>query len=68
MPIQESWSKVPYFRVNCLCPGFVKTDMSHNTSDLTIDEGAEGAIRLALLPNDGPSGLFFHRNEVLTFD
>ncbi|XP_062155639.1 (+)-neomenthol dehydrogenase-like [Alnus glutinosa] len=60
--------KYPSFRVNCLCPGFVKTDMNHNTGYLTIDEGAEGAVRLALLPNDGPSGLFFHRNELSTFD
>jgi len=60
--------KYPSFRVNCLCPGFVKTDINHNTGYLTIDEGAEGAVRLALLPNDGPSGLFFYRNEVTTFD
>ncbi|GLT53852.1 hypothetical protein SLA2020_270930 [Shorea laevis] len=60
--------KYPSFRVNCLCPGFVKTDINYNTGFLTIDEGAEGAVKLALLPNDGPSGLFFHRNEVSTFE
>ncbi|XP_062155647.1 (+)-neomenthol dehydrogenase-like [Alnus glutinosa] len=60
--------KYPSFRVNCFCPGFVKTDMNHNTGYFTIDEGAEGAVRLALLPNDGPSGLFFRLNEVSTFD
>jgi len=59
--------KYPSFRVNCLCPGFVKTDINYNTGFLTIDEGAESAVKLALLPNDGPSGLFFHRNEVSTF-
>ncbi|GLT62603.1 hypothetical protein SLA2020_352250 [Shorea laevis] len=61
-------NKYPSFCVNCLCPGYVKTDINHNTGFLTIDEGAEGAVRLALLPNDGPSGLFFNRSEVSTFD
>ncbi|XP_075670806.1 (+)-neomenthol dehydrogenase-like [Castanea sativa] len=60
--------KFPSFRVNCLCPGYVKTDLNHNTGYLTTDEGAESVVKLALLPNDGPSGLFFSRNEVTTFD
>ena len=60
--------KFPSFRVNCVCPGYVKTDINHNTGYLTIDEGAESAVKLVLLPNDGPSGLFFYRNEVTTFD
>jgi (+)-neomenthol dehydrogenase len=60
--------KYPFFRINCVCPGYVKTDINHNQGFLTIDEGAEGVVRLALLSNDGPTGLFFHRNEVSTFD
>ena len=60
--------KFPSFRVNCLCPGYVKTDINHNTGYLTTDEGAERVVKIALLPNDGPSGLFFSRNEVTTFD
>ncbi|KAM3698680.1 hypothetical protein ACB098_06G205900 [Castanea mollissima] len=60
--------KFPSFRVNCLCPGYVKTDINHNNGYLTTDEGAESVVKLALLPNDGPSGLFFSRNEVTTFD
>jgi (+)-neomenthol dehydrogenase len=58
----------PSFRVNCVCPGYVKTDINCNTGNLTIDEGAESVVTLALLPNDGPSGLFFYRNEVTTFE
>ncbi|KAK7812752.1 (+)-neomenthol dehydrogenase, partial [Quercus suber] len=34
----------------------------------TIFPSAESVVKLALLPNDGPSGLFFYRNEVTTFD
>ena len=58
----------PSFRVNCLCPGYVKTDINHNTGYLTTDEGAKRVVKIALLPNDGPSGLFFSQNEVTTFD
>ncbi|GMY09220.1 (+)-neomenthol dehydrogenase-like [Fagus crenata] len=58
----------PSFRVNCVCPGYVKTDINCNTGYLTIDEAAESVVTLALLPNDGPSGLFFYRNEVTTFE
>ena len=61
-------NKFPSFRVNCLCPGYVKTDINYNNGYLTTDEGAESVVKLALLPNDGPSGLFFFWNEVTTFD
>jgi len=54
--------------VNCVCPGFVKTDINLNTGLLTSDEGAESAVKLALLPNEGPSGVFFEQNKVSTFD
>lgn len=57
--------KYPSFCINCLCPGYVKTDINCNTGFLTVEEGAESAVRLALLPDDGgPSGLFFFRKEV----
>ena len=61
-------NKFPSFRVNCLCPGSVKADINYNNGYLTTDEGAESVVKLALLPNDGPSGLFFFWNEVTTFD
>jgi (+)-neomenthol dehydrogenase len=60
--------KYPSFRINCVCPGYVRTDINQNQGFLTIDEGAESIVRLAQLPNDGPSGLFFYRNEASTFD
>ncbi|KAF5451560.1 hypothetical protein F2P56_026658 [Juglans regia] len=60
--------KYPSFRVNCACPGYVKTDLNHNVGYLTIEEGAEGPVRLALLPDNGPTGMFFSRNDVITFD
>lgn len=59
--------KFPNFRINCICPDFVKTDLNQNTGFLSIDEGAESPVKLALLPDSGPSGLFFSRDEVVSF-
>ncbi|PHT40587.1 (+)-neomenthol dehydrogenase [Capsicum baccatum] len=60
-------AKYPNFRINSVCPGYCKTDVNANTGSLTAGEGAEGLVNLALLPNDGPSGLFFYRKEVTFF-
>ncbi|GMI66870.1 short-chain dehydrogenase/reductase 1 [Hibiscus trionum] len=59
--------KYPSFLVNSIGPGFVKTDITCNIGVLTAAEGAENVARLALLPNNGPSGLFFLRKEVSSF-
>ncbi|XP_042490250.1 (+)-neomenthol dehydrogenase-like [Macadamia integrifolia] len=59
--------KLPKFCINCVMPGYVKTDINYNTGYSTVEEGAEGPVMLALLPDDGPSGLFFNRKEVSTF-
>ncbi|KAG4127220.1 hypothetical protein ERO13_D10G204300v2 [Gossypium hirsutum] len=55
------------FIINCVCPGFVKTDINFNSGILSVEEGAESPVRLALLPNNGPSGLFFVRKEESEF-
>lgn len=60
--------KYPSIQINCVCPGFVKTDLSYNRGILSIEEGAESPVRLALQPDDGPSGLFFDRKEVSSFE
>ncbi|KAF2315332.1 hypothetical protein GH714_038854 [Hevea brasiliensis] len=59
--------KLPTFRINCVCPGYVKTDVNLNTGILSVEEGAESPVRLALLRNDGPSGCFFERKEECPF-
>ncbi|BFG21908.1 hypothetical protein CerSpe_081820 [Prunus speciosa] len=56
--------KYPNFRINSVCPGYVKTDINFNTGILSVVEGAASVLKLALLPSDGPSGLFFVRSEV----
>lgn len=59
--------KYPTFRINCVCPGFVKTDLTNNNGKLSAEKGAESVVMLALMPDDIPSGLFFDRKEVASF-
>nr|TKS06165.1 hypothetical protein D5086_0000124810 [Populus alba] len=59
--------KHPTFCINCVCPGYVKTDINFNTGIGPVEEGAENVVRLALLPNGGPSGCFFDRTEESPF-
>jgi NAD(P)-dependent dehydrogenase (short-subunit alcohol dehydrogenase family) len=49
------------FRVNALAPGLRRTDLNERAaaSDGDPAEAAAGAVRLALLPDDGPTGEFF---------
>ncbi|XP_027109584.2 (+)-neomenthol dehydrogenase [Coffea arabica] len=56
--------KHPHIKINTVCPGFVKTDINFESGTLTAEEGADSIVRLALLPDDGPSGLFFIRSEI----
>lgn len=49
-------------KVNSVSPGFVATDMNQHRGTLTVEEGAAGPVRLALLPANGPSGRFFGEN------
>ncbi|XP_018858487.1 (+)-neomenthol dehydrogenase-like isoform X1 [Juglans regia] len=59
--------KYPSFCINCVCPGYVKTDINGNTGILPVEEGAAKPVRLALLPDGSPSGMFFVRQEVSSF-
>jgi len=51
--------------VNAMAPGWVRTDMGGPKAPRSVEEGAETAIWLATLPDDGPQGGFFHdRREI----
>ncbi|KAI4328757.1 hypothetical protein L6164_021089 [Bauhinia variegata] len=60
-------AKYPKFRINCVCPGFVKTDMTRHCGILSAEDAGASVVRLALLSDGGPSGLFFACQEVSSF-
>lgn len=45
--------------VNCLNPGWVKTDMGGAGANRSVEQGADTVTWLATLPDGGPSGGFF---------
>ncbi|MEU9455269.1 SDR family oxidoreductase [Streptomyces sp. NPDC048277] len=45
--------------INSACPGFCATDLNGFRGHRTPEQGAAIAIRLATLPDDGPTGGFF---------
>ncbi|MFF5081871.1 SDR family oxidoreductase [Actinoplanes sp. NPDC000266] len=45
--------------VNMACPGFVATDLNGFRGHRTPEQGAATALRLATLPDGGPTGAFF---------
>ncbi len=49
----------PGVLVNCMCPGWVRTRMGGMTATRSVAEGADTALFLATLPDDGPTGGFF---------
>jgi hypothetical protein len=52
--MQNSSQKVAL--VNASDPGYTATNLNGNRGHQTVPEGAAETIRLALLPDDGPSG------------
>jgi NAD(P)-dependent dehydrogenase (short-subunit alcohol dehydrogenase family) len=48
-----------WLKVNTMCPGWVRTDMGGRSAPRSVEEGADTAVWLATLPDDGPTGGFF---------
>ena len=46
--------------VNSVDPGWVRTDMGGPSAPRSPQQGADTIVWLATLPDDGPTGLFFH--------
>lgn len=52
-------------KINSMCPGWVKTDMGGANAERTPEQGAETAVWLATLPDDGPTGGFFRDKKLI---
>jgi NAD(P)-dependent dehydrogenase (short-subunit alcohol dehydrogenase family) len=49
--------------VNSMSPGWVRTDMGGENAPRSVEEGADTAVWLCLLPSSGPTGQFFRDRQ-----
>jgi NAD(P)-dependent dehydrogenase (short-subunit alcohol dehydrogenase family) len=54
-------------KVNAMCPGWVRTRMGGESAPRTPDEGADTAVWLATLPDNGPTGGFFRDRKPINW-
>jgi NAD(P)-dependent dehydrogenase (short-subunit alcohol dehydrogenase family) len=53
----------PAVKVNSMSPGWVATRMGGAGAPRSVEEGADTAVWLATLPEDGPTGGFFYERQ-----
>ena len=49
--------------INSMSPGHIRTDMGGPEAPRSVEQGADTAVWLATLPDDGPTGQFFFERE-----
>ncbi len=52
-------------KVNSAHPGWVKTDLGGSAAPMEVSEGGKTSVQLATLPDDGPTGGYFHLGQPL---
>jgi len=52
-------------KVNSAHPGWVKTDMGGDAAPMELSDGAKTSVKLATLPDDGPTGAYIHLEQTL---
>ncbi len=52
-------------KVNSAHPGWVKTDMGTDAAPMELPEGGKTGVTLATLPEDGPTGGYFHLGKTI---
>ena len=57
----------PSVKVNAMCPGWVRTRMGGSDATRSVAEGADTAIWLAQLPDNGPTGGFFRDRKPIAW-
>jgi NAD(P)-dependent dehydrogenase (short-subunit alcohol dehydrogenase family) len=63
MTLDDALPEEPDVKVNSMGPGWVHTRMGGESAPRTPEEGADTALWLATLPENGPSGGFFRDRE-----
>jgi NAD(P)-dependent dehydrogenase (short-subunit alcohol dehydrogenase family) len=53
--------------VNSMSPGWVRTAMGGSGAPRTVEQGADTAVWLATLPDDGPTGGFFQDRKAISW-
>ena len=56
---------LPGILVNAADPGYTGTDLNDGQGTQTVTEGSDAIVRLATLPDDGPTGTFVNRGGAL---
>ncbi|MEO8736665.1 MAG: SDR family oxidoreductase [Edaphobacter sp.] len=54
-------------KVNSAHPGWVKTEMGGESAVMEIGDGVKTSVELATLPEDGPTGGFFHMGQAISW-
>jgi NAD(P)-dependent dehydrogenase (short-subunit alcohol dehydrogenase family) len=54
-------------KVNAAAPGYTATEMNNFSGTQTVAEGAVASVRLATLPDDGPTGGFFDAKGIVAW-
>jgi NAD(P)-dependent dehydrogenase (short-subunit alcohol dehydrogenase family) len=49
-------------KINSAAPGYTATEMNNYSGHQTVEEGAVASVKLATLPDDGPTGGFLDAN------
>ncbi|NDJ55116.1 MAG: SDR family oxidoreductase [Chloroflexi bacterium] len=54
-------------KVNAMCPGWVRTEMGGPSAPRSVEQGADTAVWLATLPDDGPTDGFFRDRQPIAW-